>query len=247
MLASETFGSGQPALAFLHGFTQTRESWRPIARTLSKHHQVTLIDLPGHGKSDPSAGDLWIAGRQVVEASGPGILVGYSMGARVALHAALVDASPIVGLVLIGAHGGIIDPSERAERIASDDLLADRILRIGVARFIEEWTTQPMFSNLVGSDHSDRLANTAQGLAQALRALGTGTQTPLDDTIRSLNVPVMLIAGEEDEKFVRELNRLNKTIAHVESHVIAGSGHACHLEKPDEVVDVLNRWLADLF
>ncbi|MFM9137090.1 MAG: alpha/beta fold hydrolase, partial [Actinomycetota bacterium] len=102
-LASESLGTGEPHLVFLHGFTQTRASWLPIATPMAEHHRVTLIDLPGHGATQCRPPSLAEAGRVIAEANGRCVLVGYSMGARIALHAALDPHAEITGLVLIGA------------------------------------------------------------------------------------------------------------------------------------------------
>lgn len=245
-LASESLGGGGTHLVLLHGFTQTRASWLPIATELAAHHRVTLIDLPGHGATSARPQSLDEAGRLVRQATGRSVLVGYSMGARVALHAAIDPQSEITGLVLIGAHPGIIDAKERSERLASDERLADRIGKIGVQAFVEEWLTQPMFDAVRALDHRDRLGNSADGLAYALRTLGTGSQRVLDDELSRLVVPTLIIVGENDTKFLTLAKRIQSKLPNATVVTIADAGHACQLEQPVATREAIESWLRGL-
>jgi 2-succinyl-6-hydroxy-2,4-cyclohexadiene-1-carboxylate synthase len=243
ILAHERFGVGQPSLTFVHGFTQTRESWRPIASRFASTNHVTLIDLPGHGRSQVAARDLMDAGRLLVDISLHDVVIGYSMGARVALHGALRRNNAIRGLVLIGVHPGIVSDEERDDRRRSDEELAAHIERVGTAAFIDEWLSQPMFEAIRHLDHDDRLGNSAHGLAESLRRLGTGTQEVLDARMAEITCPVLLLAGQRDTKFVQLAKRMEKRLTNARLETIAGAGHACHLEQPDATVEVLRAWL----
>ena len=120
-------------------------------------------------------------------------LAGYSMGGRIALHAALALGDRLDRLVLVGASPGIADPAERAARRAADDALADRIEAIGVEAFAREWAALPLWEGqperVAAAANADRLRNTPAGLAAALRGLGTGVMEPLWDALPSLAVP----------------------------------------------------------
>src|SRR3954454_12738200 len=167
-----------PALVLLHGFTQTRQSWRRTVRELGAPGYRALVpDLPGHGQAahrTPS----FDACTAYVRALAPErfTLAGYSMGGRIALHAALPRPDRVERLVLVGASPGLSDPAERAARRAADDALADRIEAIGVEAFAEEWAAHPLFAGqaprVAAAAHADRLRTTAAGLASALRGLG---------------------------------------------------------------------------
>jgi len=245
-LASQSLGRGEPNLVLLHGFTQTRASWLPIATQMAERHRVTLIDLPGHGETRIRPPSLAAAGRAVAEASGRSVLVGYSMGARIALHAATDPRSEIIGLVLIGAHPGIVDELERRARQASDEELARHLTEVGVGEFLDEWLAQPMFAAVRHLDHHDRLDNTADGLAYVLRVLGTGQQRVLDDDLSTLRVPTLLIVGERDEKFRALAARIHARISGSTVVTIPGAGHACHLERPDATREAIEAWLGSL-
>ncbi len=231
----------------VHGFTQTSACWSPIDARLAPDHDLVLVDAPGHGASAGVELDLWGAGRAVAEVGGVGTYLGYSMGGRICLHAALARPDLVERLVLISTTGGLDDPDERMTRRAADDRLADHVLAVGVEVFVDEWLAQPLFAGLdPGRAHRRaRLANTAAGLASSLRLAGTGTQEPLWDHLSRLTVPVLVVAGEGDDKFVALAQRLGDTIGgNADVSLVAGAGHTTHLEQPDRFLDVLEPWLA---
>ena len=170
-------------------------------------------------------------------------LAGYSMGGRVALHAALALGSRLDRLVLIGASPGIADAGERATRRTADDALADRIEAIGVEAFAREWASLPLWEGqperVAAAANADRLRNTPAGLAAALRGLGTGVMDPLWEALPSLEVPVTLAVGERDEKFRAIAERMAAVLPRAEIAVVEGAGHAAQLEQPDAVAALL--------
>ena len=244
-LSHVTFGTGS-AISFLHGFTQTKESWLPVVEQLPLGHQYTCIDAPGHGQSTDGKRTLVEAGNDVAETMSQGILVGYSMGARIALHTAFQHPKTVTALVLISGTAGIDDDNERKQRRESDEALANRISDIGVPDFITEWLSNPMFSGLspASADVPSRCRNIAEGLGNSLRYAGTGTQTPLWDVLPTLAMPVLLIAGENDQKFVDLARRMSSLIPNCELRIITGVGHTCHLEDITSYTALFQDWLS---
>jgi 2-succinyl-6-hydroxy-2,4-cyclohexadiene-1-carboxylate synthase len=230
-----------PPLVLLHGFTQTRQSWRLTVAALAGRYRAVTPDLPGHGlmsERRPATLPATLAYlRALVEE--PHVLAGYSMGGRIALHAALALPGRVTRLVLIGASPGLADPAEREERRRADETLADRIEAIGVEAFAEEWAALPLWEGqpdrVRAAAHADRLRNTAPGLAAALRGLGTGALPSLWDRLADLTIPVTLVAGERDAKFRAIAARMAERLVDARVVVIPGAGHAAHLEHPDLV------------
>jgi 2-succinyl-6-hydroxy-2,4-cyclohexadiene-1-carboxylate synthase len=245
-LHSDVRGRGA-RLVLVHGFTQTRRSWDGTVRDLVSDHEVVTVDAPGHGDSARVAGDLRESGRLVGEAGGAATYVGYSMGGRICLHTALAMPQQVRGLVLVSATGGIDDAGERAARCAEDEARAARLEEIGVDAFVDEWLAQPMFSGLDDAARAvaDRRTNTAGGLASSLRLAGTGRQSPLWDDLHRLDMPVLVLAGERDEKFRLAGERLTTAIGpNATYEVVAGAGHTLHLEQPGAFLATLRGWLA---
>lgn len=243
-LASETHGEG-PSIAFVHGFTQTRASWQPIISELQGSYSCTTLDAPGHGESVNGRLTLPECGDAIASAMKPGTLVGYSMGARMALHAALQHPATVRRLVLISGTAGIDDSSERAARITSDEALAAHIEHVGVSVFVDEWLQNPMFIGLSqeSAQIDERLRNTPEGLASSLRFAGTGTQSPLWDQLSELSIHVLIIAGANDKKFVDFAQRMNSLIKQSTLEIVVGAGHTVHLEQPQQCVEILRTWL----
>lgn len=238
-------GTG-PRIVFVHGFTQTGQSMAQLAEHVMQHgYQAALVDLPGHGGSSLVRADLRRTADLLAATTGPAIYVGYSLGGRVCLHLALMSPHVVHRLALIGATPGIVDDDERAIRRTADDRLAQHLLEVGVAQFIDEWVEQPLFAGLqlTAADREERLRNTAVGLADSLRLSGTGTQLPLWDRLVELNMPVLALAGELDTKFVPLAERIAASVPDGTFGQIHGAGHAAHLQQPFQVVTRLEVWL----
>ena len=233
-----------PPLVLLHGFTQTRQSWRRTARALAGRYRALI---PGPPRPRPVR---CIARRASTRATAyvralagpPFTLVGYSMGGRIALHAAL-QLDGVERLVLVGASPGIADAAERAARRAADEELARRIETLDIETFAQEWGSQPLFAGqaprVAAAAHADRLRNTPAGLAAALRGLGTGVMEPLWERLGELTIPVTLVTGERDEKFRALAEAMLARLPDARHVVVPGTGHAAHLEAPEAVAEAI--------
>jgi 2-succinyl-6-hydroxy-2,4-cyclohexadiene-1-carboxylate synthase len=234
---------------FAHGFTQTARSWNVLEQriqTLLAGSDTIAVDLPGHGAAAPPAdADLWASASRLVTAGGVGTYVGYSMGGRVSLHAALAQPDAVQRLVLIGATAGIDDPIERAQRRRADEQLADHLEAVGVPVFIDQWLTNALFAGLTNATalRADRLRNTSAGLAASLRATGTGVQEPLWERLHEIECPVLVLVGERDAKFTELGQRLVDGLHTAELVVVANAGHSVHLEQPDATASALANWI----
>jgi 2-succinyl-6-hydroxy-2,4-cyclohexadiene-1-carboxylate synthase len=234
------------SLVLLHGFTHTSASWNRVRAELGERYRPLALDIRGHGVA--SAREPVDLGGVLddLRAAGPGrfALAGYSMGGRIALHAALSMPERVTRLVLVGASPGLRTPSERKERRRADEARADRVQRMTIEQFAGEWARTPVLAGLpphvLAEVHADRLRNTVEGLARALRGLGTGALPSLWERLEELVVPVTLIVGERDEKFYDIAARMSERLPDAQVEVVAGAGHAVHLEAPDAVAGLLS-------
>lgn len=246
MLHAVVEGRG-PRLVLVHGFAQTQACWGPVGTDLATDHEVCRVDAPGHGGSSAFHAGLRTGARLIADQGGRATYVGYSMGGRFVLHLALANPELVPGVVLIGATGGIDDADERAERRRVDGAMADRLERDGLEPFLDAWLAQPLFAGLgpEAQFRAERATNTVDGLAESLRQAGTGSQDPLWDRLHRIDAPVLVVAGERDEKFSAAGRRLVESIgANAELALVPGAGHAAHLEDPAAFLAVLRPWLA---
>jgi 2-succinyl-6-hydroxy-2,4-cyclohexadiene-1-carboxylate synthase len=235
-----------PRVVFVHGFTQTGRSWTPVAEQVARlGHEVVLVDLPGHGGSTSIRADLRRSADLLAATTGPATYVGYSLGGRVCLHLALMYPHVVERLVLVGASPGIVDDEERSARRDADDQLAVHLSEVGLERFLDEWTRQPLFSGLelTEDERQDRLRNTAAGLASSLRLCGTGTQVSLWERLVELNMDVLALAGDRDTKFASMAERIAQTAPNATFDLIHDAGHAAHLQQPAQVITRLERFM----
>jgi 2-succinyl-6-hydroxy-2,4-cyclohexadiene-1-carboxylate synthase len=239
----------------LHGFTGSAAGWGSHLDILAADGwRVIAFDLPGHGQSDapddPRCYTIEYCQQVILTvlhklgvSRGEAVLLGYSMGGRIALYAAF--SGFFRALILESASPGLADPVEREQRHISDEALASSIERDGVQAFIDYWEKLPLFA----SQHTlpfetrealrrQRLHNRANGLAMSLRGAGTGVQPPLDALLPTLCIPALLIAGELDTKFTTIARNMAQVLPHAQLCIVPGTGHAVHLERPEEF-DVL--------
>ncbi len=245
-LAAEVWGRGE-RLVLAHGFTQNSRCWGPFGHDLAADHQVVAVDLPGHGRTDPAhdTADLPTAGRLLADAGGDAVYVGYSMGGRTALHAALAHPERVRALVLIGATAGMDDPAARAARRQADDALAAELAAGGLPAFLERWLANPLFAGLppAAAAVEQRRANRPDGLAASLRHTGTGTQEPLWGDLERLTMPVLVLAGADDAKFTAEASRLVEHLPRARMRTLPGT-HAVHLAQPTASAAAVRSFLA---
>lgn len=224
-------------MVLAHGFTQNTRCWGRFGRALASVAEVVLVDAPGHGQSNHDNADLWTSAELLTEVGGRGVYVGYSMGGRTALHAALSTPDLIQGLVLIGATAGLDDTRQRANRRDADEALARKLTTHGLPRFLDDWLRLPLFAGLSEAQAAkqERLKNRPEGLAASLRNCGTGTQEPLWDRLAALTMPVLVVVGDRDHKFTELGHRLVAAMSSTSAELVSVPGtHAVHLERPDQ-------------
>ena len=226
----------------LHGFTGSGAAMAGLAAQLPRH-RVVAPDLPGHGTNAAASAGFTDAVAQVLAIPGQLVLVGYSMGGRVALAAAVDHPERIDRLALIGASPGLADPGDRAERRRADAELAAGLRSRGVEWFVDRWMAQPMFAHQGDDERRQRLANDAEGLAASLEGMGTGSMPSLWGELHRVTCPVVLLVGGRDAKFAAIAAAMATELPTAAVHTIPDAGHPVHTDAPDATAAVLRQFL----
>jgi 2-succinyl-6-hydroxy-2,4-cyclohexadiene-1-carboxylate synthase len=257
-------GGHGPAVLLIHGFTGRGSDWSPFLRPLQRTSTTVVVDLLGHGRSstptDPArhaierqAADLGTILRRLDAV--PAVVVGYSMGARVALRMAAAEPATVRGLVLESPSAGIADDRERARRAAADARLADQLERDGLEAFLATWEAAPIFAaeerlpdSVRERIHAARRRNDPLGLAASLRGAGQGAMGSLVDRLRSIRCPTLIVAGALDAVGIERARVVAQRIPSVRMLILPGIGHAPHRESPPRfrrlLIDQLATWSA---
>jgi 2-succinyl-6-hydroxy-2,4-cyclohexadiene-1-carboxylate synthase len=227
-----------PEVVFLPGFMQHADTWAPIAAAVGERYPVRLCEF-----------STWTPEERVAEIRGEGcVVVGYSMGGRLALHAAL--DSDFAGLVVLGASAGIADADERRRRAEADLELADWIEAHSIDEVVARWERNPVFASqwpvLVEAQRAGRLDHSPPDLARLLRSAGQGALEPVWERLGSLRMPVLALAGENDSTYRAAAERIASLVPRGASGVIPGAGHAAHLEAPNAVGDAILTFIGQL-
>jgi len=233
-------------LVLAHGFTQNANCWGPFESALGAATRI-LVDMPGHGASQNDDASLPMAAQLLGQVGGTGTYLGYSMGGRIALHLAIQQPELVEALILIGTSAGIVDSAERIDRLNSDCSLAESMSQLSINEFIDQWLTHPLFAHLSDeqSYRDERLANRIDGLASTLVHRGTGAMRPLHDEVGSLTMPVLILVGADDLKFIALGAELKSLIgSNATCLLVPDVGHACHLEAPVATAALVNTWLS---
>jgi 2-succinyl-6-hydroxy-2,4-cyclohexadiene-1-carboxylate synthase len=208
----------KPTLAFVPGFMQHCDAWAAVADRLAKRYPSALHE----GADEPVQAGV--------------VPVGYSMGGRIVLHRALAEPDRWPALVLVGVSAGVDDP---AGRRAADEELAAWIERRPIEEVVERWEAQPVFAtqskNLVDAQRAGRLSHEPADLAAMLRSFGQGVMPPVWERLPELDLPVLLLAGALDDRYVAAGERMASLLPGGTFAAVPGAGHAPQLERPDVV------------
>ncbi|KAL8128672.1 hypothetical protein V2J09_017827 [Rumex salicifolius] len=253
-------------LLFIHGFLGTGADWVPIMKVFSKSARCISIDLPGHGRSmfEPLA-NLDASQEHILSVEDVAelvwkligkfdlknvILVGYSMGARIALHMALRFGAKIRGAIIVSGSPGLRDLTARKVRAAKDDSRASTLVSLGLKSFVQSWYAGDLWCSLREHPKFDRLVENrlqhhdVRALAKSLSGLSVGRQTPLWEELEYCKTPLMFIYGEKDEKF-KKINQdiCTQIIKGVNHDVVEvpESGHAIHVENPLALIRLIRQ------
>lgn len=194
----------------MHGFLGSPQDWEGVIRHLPDYDCQALaypFQVPKNG-----------------------VLIGYSMGGRIALRSSLPK-------IVISAHPGLQTTQEKLQRQEQDERWIKKLLKEPLDKFLEEWYAQPLFDSL--RTHPDftrilqkRQKQNPQELARILAEESLANQ--------EFSVPsnAVFMHGELDPKYARLYQSLE-----IPSVQIPSAGHAAHLENPEGCAEAIREVL----
>jgi pimeloyl-ACP methyl ester carboxylesterase len=244
-------GDGSPVV-LLHPFPVHHEFWLPVAEALSTRYRILLPDLRGHGDSGIGEGPATMEkhaadiARVMDDADvGRAPLIGVSIGGYALFEFWRKHRGRIAALGLCNTKAPADGPEARAGRLQA----ANDVLERGTEPFFEGMvqkvlakTTREMRPDLV--DRALRMMNqmSPEDVAQVQR--GMAARPDSVETLKTINVPTLLITGDEDNMTgVNEAELMRQHINGSQLKVIPKAGHYSPWEQPEEASRLLRQFL----
>ncbi|HZP62276.1 MAG TPA: alpha/beta fold hydrolase [Terriglobales bacterium] len=250
-IAYEVLGSGPPVV-LLHPFPAHHELWHPAAQALQSRYRLILPDLRGHGDSGVGEGPATMTKHaadlarlldeeQIARAA----FVGVSIGGYILFEFWRKFSARVQALVLCNTKAGA-------------DVADARSARLQAAADVLERGTEPFFESMVGKVMGETTRTSRPDLVEgALRMMrkmspnnvaqvqrGMAERPDSIDTLKTINVPTLVITGDEDPMTgIREAELMKRNISGSQMKAIAKAGHYSPWEQPEEVGRVLRQFL----
>lgn len=244
----------KPCLVWLHGLLGSRHDWDTCRQNLHQWNHLT-IDLPGHGDSIncPVTGFDSLC-QQLTKllkhyAINRYILIGYSLGGRIAMYySCFAAAKGLAGLVIEGGNPGLISPELRQQRLLHDQGWATCFRRDAMEHVLTKWYQQPVFADLSEQEKlsliEQRCENSGQAIAEMLEVVSLGRQPSLAKQLMKYvavnHLPFCYLCGEYDLKF-QQIAKEN----HFPLRTISAAGHNAHRANPVEYAQQLISFLKE--
>ena len=185
------------------------------------------------------AKDLAAAAHQLVKLTGTERphLVGYSMGGRLALHAAVEDTNAFGSITVLSAHPAMENPQERVLRRERDAAWAQRLREDSWSNFWPAWNAQLALQRTTPIDRAEPTTSEKHLWASLLERMGTGTQDNLAPALATISTPLIYVCGELE--LPAHIPLLPKNIR---TNFIPKAGHRTPLDGPEALAEILNNF-----
>ncbi|PPJ64566.1 2-succinyl-6-hydroxy-2,4-cyclohexadiene-1-carboxylate synthase [Cuspidothrix issatschenkoi] len=244
---SLTINPNKPIMLFLHGFMGNINEFDQTIKLLFNNFSYLTLDLPGHGKTEVSDDENY-----TMSSTAQAIinlldqlnidkcfLIGYSMGGRLALYLTLHFPHRFIKVILESASPGLLTETARLARIKSDSQIAQKLSRMtnkdDFYNFLNNWYQQPIFGDIKNHPQyqsmlESRIANHPLNLVKSLQFMGTGSQPCLWESLTQNTIPLLLLVGEKDKKFIDINMAMTEKCNFIQLKIINQVGHNIHLE-----------------
>lgn len=243
----------RPTILFLHGNVGVGTDWNPIIQCLSRIEGNWRMSAPDlwqcpAGAPDTSGYSEWVewCSSRWLEKGGRPVIVGYSLGGRLALHALLARPEAFAGGIMISTNTGLVTDEERAARIVMDREWGE-LARTDWRRFLNDWNAQSIFTDEGAAGDRDSMVGWRGEIASAFTRWSLGRQANLLPRLAEIKCPILWVSGQHDVRFSK-IAAAAASIPHIASshEVVAGAGHRVPFEKPEETARLIAGFIQGL-
>lgn len=220
----------KPTLYALHGFLGKPSDWDFI----KKEHLIQSVDL--FNFDEVSSLSEWA--RRLNQKVAPlnqsaRILMGYSLGGRLALHALIDNPSLWTGAIIISCHAGLDCPLKKKERQKNDDEWAHRFETDPWELLMRDWNSQGVFKGGGAAPPRDKADYSPGNLSKALKEWSLARQDDLHSGIEKLQLPILWMTGALDTTYVNLSKSIFLSHRHSSKVSVPYAGHRVPWDQPD--------------
>jgi 2-succinyl-6-hydroxy-2,4-cyclohexadiene-1-carboxylate synthase len=240
---------GKIHLWCLHGNLQQPSVWETTLAALwdDPTTQIIPVDL-----WSTTACDFWDWARQfcdrvAAEGAACNVILGYSLGGRLALHAVLQNPSLWKGAIAISTSPGIANLEDRQTSLQRDQIWASRFRTEPWVALLTEWDNLPVFNGIPCAINRKEDHFSRQQIARLFDTFSQGRQDHLLPLLKTLATPpILYISGELDLKYCEIGRRLARDCRVIEQVAIAQAGHRVPWENTPALTQTIQQWLQQL-
>ncbi len=231
--------SGKAQIIALHGFLGQPSDWKDL---LLSHFPEIAIEVPQlFNQLQPF--EQWAKQFNDHYSGVNNILMGYSMGGRLALHALIDDPTKYSAAIIVSCHYGLNDPTQIQQRLTVDQQRAKDFLYRPWVELMSQWSSLPVFS--ADPFHFIRRENdySRESLAESLDVWSLARQEFLKEKLESLNVPILWVAGENDLNYVTLATSLSLTHPQSKIWIAKDAGHRVPWQKQKDFLNGIQNFI----
>ena len=225
----------------LHGAVGSAKDWNHLSFT---HHFLKAINLWRLLECCPKSLEEAGAAVNGEATDTSNILIGYSMGGRIALHALVSDSSKWEKAIIISAHTGLTNEVSKSERRISDAEWATRALQMHWDSFTKLWNDQSILPNCTVPNRQI-LKPWRKQIARSFIDWSTGSQKNLLPMLEQVNTPILWLTGEQDTKFSQVAKTACEILPNARHQAIKHCGHRVPWEQPEQCQTLISQFLME--
>lgn len=225
-------------LVCLHGAVGNTSDWEGLRLAVESWAQCEALCLWDTEPGDLIRWSKWLSSEYGGEDR---ILVGYSLGGRLALHSLVHAETAWRAAVIISGHTGMDSDDERHARLITDDLWAKRLEALPPEEFNAMWQRQPVLQSSLPvsiDPHPE--------MTRSFREWSLGNQEDLLNSLSKLKIPTLWVTGEHDPKFGIIAQRAAYSMFDAAHVVISDAGHRVHMDQPEATADAILTFVQSL-